>query len=126
MPLSIMKGSEDDRKNMRLFMDGQISGKVVSSPQPTRSARGKRYTGKIIDVSATGMRVQLDLEVSPGTCLNIKVELKGIRRPFKIVGDVIWSAPETFIVGIHLRDRPKGPMLRWEQVIFDAIRLKLT
>ncbi len=74
----------------------------ISTSLPVRflaSGKNKECYGKTVDISANGIGMLSEEELSPMTSLELWLELPDNRGPFYTRGEVVWSAPSVEEVG---------------------------
>lgn len=90
---------------------------VFSSKDP--SLLGKTLKAKAIDVSKTGLRLEIAHEISIDSVLDIVIETKSINRKYFITGNVRWRLPAKpgyYQIGLKFRERTdtKSDLSNWK------------
>ena len=90
---------------------------VFSSKDP--SLLGKTLKAKAIDVSKTGLRLELAHQISIDSVLDIVIETKSINRKYFITGNVRWRLPAKpgyYQIGLKFRERTdtKSDLSHWK------------
>ena len=72
-----------------------------------------------IDMSANGIRVEMDREVPVGSILRICAELNNNQNALYLVGEVKWVKPEgeNFSIGFELYDAENTDIASWKEII---------
>lgn len=102
------KQVDDRRAATRFELKEALELKIVfSSENP--GLLGKRLNGSTIDISATGLRIELNHAVKIDSVLDVWVTLKGKGRKYFLTGNVRWcdekESNDGFLIGIVLRER---------------------
>lgn len=104
-----MENAVQDRRNATRYevieaLDLKI---VFSSENP--NLLGKRLCGSTLDVSATGLRIELNQQIKIDSVLDVWVTLKEDDKKYFLTGNVRWCKPkgdgEFFQIGVVLRER---------------------
>ncbi len=85
----------------------EVTLRIIESDQ-AEALRGRMLYCSSVDLSATGLQIEVDCEAPEGCVLDMWVEIKGRRGRFYLTGVVRWcraveGSPESFAVGIELR-----------------------
>ncbi len=102
------KKIEDRRDAARFDLKEALEMKIVfSSENP--GLLGKRLEGSTIDVSATGLRIQLNHPIEIDSVLDVWVTLKDDGRKYFLTGNVRWcdkrDDADGYHIGVVLRER---------------------
>jgi len=80
---------------------------VFSSENP--NLLGKTLCGSTIDVSSSGLRIELNQQIKIDSVLDVWVTLKENQKKYFLTGNVRWCQPmetgEYFQIGVVLRER---------------------
>lgn len=102
-----MRRRRERRRHRRLKHKEQIFIQIIESDR-VPALRGTTVYCSSVDVSLSGMQIELDREAPPGCVLDMWVEVKGRRGRFFLSGEVRWcSADERRVryqVGIELNE----------------------
>ncbi|MFA5627151.1 MAG: PilZ domain-containing protein [Thiohalomonadaceae bacterium] len=91
---------ENRRQASRLLRDEDVRVKIISAPaQPELIGSG--IESETIDVSATGLRLLLEVALAVGSRLELLVMVGEQGREYRLVGDVVWRR-ETESAGVYL------------------------
>ena len=102
------KKLEDRRSATRFELKEALEMKIVfSSENP--GLLGRRISGSTIDISATGLRIDLNQAVKIDSVLDVWVTLKDNGRKYFLTGNVRWceqkDSADGYLVGVVLRER---------------------
>ena len=100
--------AEDRRDSMRYELKEALDMKIVfSSENP--GLLGKTLCGSTIDVSASGLRIELNQQIKLDSVLDVWVTLKESQKRYFLTGNVRWcqemEVGEYFQIGVVLRER---------------------
>lgn len=94
----------DTRFQLRQALELKI---VFSSDHP--ELLGRKISGETLDVSATGLRIEIDKQLKIDSVLDVWVTLKDTNRKYFLTGNVRWVAEadraEAYQTGVVLRER---------------------
>ena len=95
------------RSSFRNNTNEDINVKIVfSSKDP--SLLGKTLKARAVDVSRSGLRLEILHEISIDSVLDIVIETKYLNRKYYITGNVKWRLPARpgyFQIGMKFRER---------------------
>lgn len=102
------KTQEERRGASRYLLKEALELKIVfSSENP--NLLGKKICGSTLDVSSSGLRIEIDQEVKLDSVLDVWVTLKDDHKKYFLTGNVRWcNATEVngyYQVGVVLRER---------------------
>lgn len=113
-----MMKSEERRKYPRLRREEKAVIRRMGSPDedPVENA----IYCKTVDVSASGMRVRLKNELTPGETVDIVINVEGYSGTFHLLGATKWCRPlqgeDACLAGIELVDAERSDFVSWRQV----------
>ncbi len=72
-----------------------------------------------IDISASGIQVEMDKPVAVGSVLRIGAELSGVKQALYLVGEAKWIKPKgnNFAIGFELYDAENTDIDGWKEII---------
>ena len=112
---------ENNRVETRLDQEETIFIEVIASD--SRSA-GSVIMCNSLDLSANGLQVILDEEISVGSILRICIDLKD-EEPIFLVAEVKWQRPDEetggFRIGFLLFESEDTDIVRWKQLVADLL-----
>ncbi len=99
---------ENRRQSPRISLKEALNLKIVfSSENP--NLLGKTLCGSTIDVSASGLRIELNQQIKIDSVLDVWVTLKENDKKYFLTGNVRWcrtlETGEYFQIGVVLRER---------------------
>ena len=99
---------EDRRADPRFEMSEDFTLKIVfSSENP--GLLGKTISGSTVDVSASGLRLSLNVPIQLDSVLDVWVTLKENNKKYFLTGNVRWcnegEVSGTYLIGLVLRER---------------------
>jgi len=109
------------RSERRLNLNQPISVKIMFASQ-NPELLGKRLQGSSADVSASGIKILLNMDLPVDSTIDITVTLKDTQKYF-LSGKVRWteaaSIPGMFHIGISLQDlfNTDTDLKRWKDAI---------
>jgi len=108
MGYSMENQAEDRRERTRFEIKEVLDMKIVfSSENP--NLLGKRLAGSTVDVSASGLRIELSQQIKIDSVLDVWVTLKDSKKKYFLTGNVRWckeiATDGIFQVGVVLRER---------------------
>lgn len=106
--MSAMNEAAERRADERFEHNDQLSLKIVfSSENP--SLLGKNVDGSTLDISASGLRIELNQQIKIDSVLDVWVSLKNLNKKFFLTGNVRWvnetARPGIYQIGLVLRER---------------------
>ena len=113
--------AEDNRERMRLPVEYRVFVEVVSA-QPGSDGEADIAVCQTLDVSATGLKVALDRQLTTGAILQIGVEPPGAADTFYLTGEVRWcrhtrSDDVQWYAGFELLNAADSDIERWERLV---------
>ncbi len=104
MENQVQERRDATRIDLREALDMKI---VFSSENP--GLLGKTLCGSTIDVSATGLRIELNQQIKIDSVLDVWVTLKDNKKKYFLTGNVRWcqemDVAGFFQIGVVLRER---------------------
>jgi len=99
---------EERRESTRYQQKEALDMKIAfSSENP--NLLGKTICGSTVDVSASGIRVELNQEIKVDSVLDVWVRLKGNNKRYFLTGNVRWcgemDGADKYQIGVVLRER---------------------
>lgn len=99
---------EERRDSIRYELNEALDMKIVfSSENP--GLLGKTLCGSTIDVSSSGLRIELNQQIKLDSVLDVWVTLKDSKKKYFLTGNVRWckemEVGEYFQIGVVLRER---------------------
>ena len=99
---------QERRDSLRFELKEALDMKIVfSSENP--GLLGKTLCGSTIDVSATGLRIELNQQIKIDSVLDVWVTLKESKNKYFLTGNVRWCEESDvegyFQIGVVLRER---------------------
>lgn len=111
-----MRKRRERRRHRRLMQKERLFIQIIESDR-VPALRGKTIYCSSVDVSSSGLQIEIDREAPPGCVLDMWVEIKGRRGRFYLSGEVRWcSADERrrkFQIGIELTERDATQEQEW-------------
>jgi len=112
---------EEKRKHQRLSFEGTIFIELVA-PGMAEDHSGEVVLCKTIDISRSGVRVGVDLELTVGAILQIGVELSQEENTLYLAGEVKWcrqSGDEAtvWLVGFELLNASNSDIETWRALL---------
>ncbi len=106
--MNAVNKAAERRADERFEYQDQLSVKIVfSSENP--SLLGKSVEGSTLDISASGLRIELNQSIEIDSVLDVWVNLKNLNKKFFLTGNVRWvnetAKPGTYQIGLVLRER---------------------
>ncbi len=106
--MNALNNIEERRSDPRFEYKDQLSLKIVfSSENP--SLLGKNIDGSTLDISASGLRIELNHPIKIDSVLDVWVSLKNLNKKFFLTGNVRWvnetAKPGIYQIGLVLRER---------------------
>jgi len=108
MGYSMENQAEDRRESTRYEIKEVLDMKIVfSSENP--NLLGKKLAGSTVDVSASGLRIELSQQIKIDSVLDVWVTLKDSKKKYFLTGNVRWckkiATDGIFQIGVVLRER---------------------
>ncbi len=115
-----MSKNQDRRQHTRQPRDERVVVQIVSSTRDTLPP-GTVVRCSTKDVSANGIRIQVDRRVPEGFLLELWVEVSNHATKFYLAGEVKWCQElddaERYLVGIELKDSDTEDFKQWQEVL---------
>jgi len=115
-----MSTTKDRRQHTRQPRDERVVVQIVSSTRDTLPP-GTVVRCSTKDVSAQGLRIQLDQKVPEGFKLELWVEVSNHPTKFFLSGEVKWCQAlddsKRFLVGVELTEGETEDFKLWQQVV---------
>jgi Tfp pilus assembly protein PilZ len=112
--------TEDRRQHTRQARDERVVVQIVSSTRDTLPP-GTVVRCSTKDVSAQGLRIQLDQPVPEGFQLELWVEFSNHPTKFYLAGEVKWcqvlDESKRYLVGIELKEGETEDFKLWREVV---------
>jgi len=102
------KPVENRRGSQRISLKEALNLKIVfSSENP--NLLGKTLCGSTVDVSASGLRIEMNQQIKIDSVLDVWVTLKESQKKYFLTGNVRWcqklDTGDFFQIGVVLRER---------------------
>lgn len=115
-----MDQNENKRKYPRLAFQGTIFIELVSRGHT--GTENDTVMCKTTDISKSGLRVEVNRELQPGTILPIGVDLIDTRETLYLAGEVKWclaskNSPGTWRAGFELMNATDSDIESWRKVL---------
>lgn len=122
-----MENPGERRRHQRLPRDGKVVVQIVNSSQDS-IPEGTVVKCEPKDVSASGLRIQLDRAVAEGCRLELWVAISGISPKFYLAGEVKWcremegstEADIRHLLGVELSGEPAHDLTQWRAVFEES------
>lgn len=115
-----MSKNEDRRQHSRQTRDERVVVQIVSSTRDTLPP-GTVVRCSTKDVSANGLRIQLDQSVQEGFLLELWVEVSNHPTKFYLAGEVKWCQEldegKRYLVGVELKETDTEDFKQWQKVL---------
>jgi len=115
-----MSDSKDRRQHARQPRDERVVVQIISSTRDTLPP-GTVVRCATKDVSAKGLRIQLDQKVPEGFHLELWVEISNHPTKFYLAGEVKWcrevEAGKRYLVGVELNEGETEDLAVWQQLL---------
>ena len=109
------------RVETRLDLEETIFIEVIASDS---SSAGSVIMCNSLDLSANGLQVIVDEEISLGTILRLCIDLKDA-DPIYLVAEVKWKRPDEptggYRIGFLLFESDDTDILRWKQLVAELL-----
>jgi hypothetical protein len=113
----------DARQNERVVRLGRVSGKITRHPED-KSRRGQVFEGTLTNISAMGVGIDTEADLSDTTLVSLVVEVEDLLEvlKYKLDGEVRWRTPpgthSVHAVGILLVGTPRRHFRKWQDMVF--------
>lgn len=113
--------SDDYRQHIRRYIKSRVyidlAGPPIAGEDP-----GEIALCKTLDISAGGLKVSLDRELTVGALLHIGVELPAVDEALHLVSEVKWCGanddPETgWTAGFKLLNSDESDIKKWHDLL---------
>ncbi|NCF25733.1 MAG: hypothetical protein GWP69_00030 [Gammaproteobacteria bacterium] len=115
-----MSKNQDRRQHSRQTRDERVVVQIVSSTRDTLPP-GTVVRCSTKDVSANGLRIQLDQSVQEGFLLELWVEVSNHPTKFYLAGEVKWCQEldegKRYLVGVELKETDTEDFKQWQKVL---------
>lgn len=115
-----MSTKSDRRQHARQLRDERVVVQVASSTRDTLPP-GSIVRCSTKDVSATGMRLQLNQRVPDGCLLELWVEVSNHPTKFYLCGEVRWcreiDEAKRYLIGVELKDGETEDFKQWREAL---------
>lgn len=115
-----MSKNQDRRQHSRQSRDERVVVQIVSSTRDTLPP-GTVVRCSTKDVSANGLRIQLDQSVPEGFLLELWVEVSNHPTKFYLAGEVKWCQElddgKRYLVGVELKEADTEDFKQWQEVL---------
>jgi len=115
-----MSKNQDRRLHSRQARDERVVVQIVSSTRDTLPP-GTVVRCSTKDVSANGLRIQLDQPVPEGFLLELWVEVSNHPTKFYLAGEVKWCQEldegKRYLVGVELKETDTEDFKQWQEVL---------
>jgi Tfp pilus assembly protein PilZ len=112
--------TEDRRQHTRQPRDERVIVQIASSTRDTLPP-GTVVRCSTKDVSARGLRIQLDQKVPEGFQLELWVEVSNHPTKFYLAGEVKWcqvlDGAKRYLVGVELKEGQTEDFKLWREVV---------
>jgi hypothetical protein len=113
---------DNSRKHIRIKMHTQVCVEVEAPPLNSEKG-GKLVHCDVIDVSFSGLSVDIDRELIVGSILSLSAELPSMEKPFYLVGKVMWCRSAVndqqvgWTAGFHLMTARDSDIATWKELL---------
>ena len=118
-----MSTTKDRRQHTRQARDERVVVQIVSSTHDTLPP-GTVVRCSTKDISAQGLRIQLDQKVPEGFQVELWVEVSNHPTKFFLAGEVKWcqvlDEGKRYLVGVELNEGQTEDFKLWQQVLEEA------
>jgi hypothetical protein len=115
-----MSKNSNRRRHARQLRDERVVVQVASSTRDTLPP-GSIVRCSTKDVSASGMRLQVNQRVPEGSTLELWVEASNHPTKFYLCGEVKWcrelDETERYLIGIELKDGETEDFNQWREAL---------
>ena len=115
-----MSKNQDRRQHSRQSRDERVVVQIVSSTRDTLPP-GTVVRCSTKDVSANGLRIQLDQSVQEGFLLELWIEVSNHPTKFYLAGEVKWCQEldegKRYLVGVELKEADTDDFKQWQEVL---------
>ena len=115
-----MSKNQDRRQHSRQPRDERVVVQIVSSTRDTLPP-GTVVRCSTKDVSANGLRIQLDQPVPEGFLLELWVEVSNHPTKFYLAGEVKWcrevAKGTRSLIGVELKERQTDDFKLWQEAL---------
>jgi len=123
-----MSNTKDRRQHTRQARDERVVVQIVSSTRDTLPP-GTVVRCSTKDVSAQGLRIQLDQQVPEGFKLELWIEVSNHPSKFFLAGEVKWCQAledsKRYLVGVELHEGETEDFKLWQEVLASSDATKL-
>ncbi len=115
-----MSKNQDRRQHSRQTRDERVVVQIVSSTRDTLPP-GTVVRCSTKDVSANGLRIQVDQSVQEGFLVELWVEVSNHPTKFYLAGEVKWCQEldegKRYLVGVELKETDTEDFKQWQKVL---------
>lgn len=115
-----MSNQKERRQHARQPRDERVVVQIVSSTRDTLPP-GTVVRCSTKDVSAEGLRIQLDQQVPEGFLLELWVEISNHPGKFYLAGEVKWCQTleegKRYMLGVALSQGETGDLEKWQELL---------
>ena len=120
-----MMHESERRSGQRLAEKGAVFIEVMSSSD-LRTGHGQILISNTIEISTSGLRVELDQAIEVETILQLAVKLGKLEAAMYVVGEVRWCAPAPdgrgFQAGFELLESEGTDIETWRALVMAVNR----
>jgi hypothetical protein len=120
----MQENTEERRNHQRLQEQNSVAIRVLSSPD-TPAMEGRTYFCTTGDLSAGGLRFNVQQSVPVGTMLELRVAFSQPISTYRHIGKVVWvketEAAPPFAVGVEFTDTAPKEMAAWQKIVTQKI-----
>lgn len=121
-PLTQQTGDER-RRELRLSRRAAVFLQVDSAT-PGSGGSGTLVMCRLLDVSANGLKVRIDRELSPDALMRMAVQFAGSSAPLHLVAEVRWLAAcdgGYWEAGLLLHESLQTDIVQWKRWVADVM-----
>ncbi len=113
-----MTSIADRRREQRLSQQTTIFVEVCSA-EPGSADQARVIICSSLDISASGIQVQMDHPVPVGSILRLCADFGSQREPLYLVGETKWLSQEEelYNIGFELLDAENSDISEWQQLV---------
>jgi hypothetical protein len=117
-----MSKTKDRRQHARQPRDERVVVQIVSSTRDTLPP-GMVVRCATKDVSAQGIKIQLDQQLPEGFLLELWIEISNHTGKFYLAGEVKWCQEldegKRYLIGVELKEGEGEDLKLWQEVLGD-------
>ena len=120
----------DNRRSAERFRLGTALVHVVVGAHGSTPETKGFFEGHAYDISASGVRIELDASLPVGTPVEVAMHMPGLGSPLKLVGKVVRvfdeiDDPGPCRMGVHARGATESDRARMERLLEQAAHGRL-